>query len=418
MPGVPSWALPPAKNGPCLSGGHRSLHELAVAIATTGRTVEVRGQFDFAELSALAEAAGAMPGLPEEPRRPQRGDVVVMPEGFDDPLTFGIVALSEARAILLLLAPSGLFGWSFLADWHLEHPHEIAIDSVALAEHHRAMKAMGFELWTESPRMAERIEAIGIGCETIGVGRPIPYPAPPPKQYDVVTFAHNRWADLARSVVSRLDGAVTHHEIPSSSYEDVLRQLGQARVLIHPMRVEGGSRIGQEARGMGTVPIVLGSNPYSLGLDEPGGAVQVSSLDEMPATVTELLRDHARLTELRERGVEAVKAQIDWEPFVGRVDAALSREAPDDPGRGARAAIGNRLEHTEALLRAELNETQRVLGLTRADRDYLEGALEGEVRLLKSMQDTRVWRLATRFWHLRDSLRRTVSRLSRRSSPP
>lgn len=404
----PSWELPPAEDGELGSGGHRYLHELAVAIAATGRRVEVRGQFDFSELRALGAAAGAMPELPAEPRRPGSGDVVLMPEGFDDPLVFAIVALSEARAILLMLGPVGLFGWGFVSGWHMEHPHEVAIDSVARAEQHRAVASMGFEIWVDSSRLAERVEATGVPCTLVGTGRPLARPKAMPKRYDVATLDHNRWAPLARSVVARLDEAVTHHEIPASSNDELLRQLGQARVLIHPLRVEGASRLGNEARAMGTVPVVLSSNPYSEGLDEAGGAVAVASLEEMPSAVMQLLRDPDRLSELQARGMRAAREESDWARFVSRVDSALTAEPADDPARGARGAIGDRLAQTDAALRGEINELHRALGLTRSDRDLLAARLE-------SIEATRVWRLARRYWGARDALRRRGARRPPRS---
>ena len=70
MPGPPGWDLPPAYDGECTAGGHRMLHELAVAIAATGRRVEVRGQFNLAELKAMSAAVGAAPDWPEKPLRP------------------------------------------------------------------------------------------------------------------------------------------------------------------------------------------------------------------------------------------------------------------------------------------------------------------------------------------------------------
>src|SRR5438045_3119303 len=69
----------------------------------------------------------------------------------------------------------------------------------------RAMSALGFELWTPMPRLLERIESAGVRGKWVGNGRPLPYPSPLPKVYDVVTLANNRWAELARNVVASLD---------------------------------------------------------------------------------------------------------------------------------------------------------------------------------------------------------------------
>jgi hypothetical protein len=383
MPDQSGWemaaAKDPASEGVILTGGLRELHELAVAISATGRQVQVRGWVDLEELRALSDAAGvATPDLASEAARPSKGDVVVMPEGHDDPLTYAHVALSAARAIIMLLAPSGLFGWPFVEGWSKHSPLRVAIESVARPEHFRAMDAMGFELWTTMPALAERVEAAGIACGVTGAGRALPYPEPEPKRYDVVTFANNRWSELARQVVSRLDSSIVHHEIPAGSNVEILRQFGQARVLVHPLRVEGDSRIGVEARAMGAVPVVLNSNPFSVGLDEDGGAVAVSTLEEMSAAVAELLDDDQRLAALRERGMQSAREQLDWDSYVQRVDSVLSRPPREDHARGARGVMGDRLMWQEqatarkdaaesADLRAHLEELDGV-------RDLLVGA--------------------------------------------
>jgi hypothetical protein len=412
MPTAPGWSLEATANGPVTSGGHRTLHELAVAMAATGRRVEVRGQFDLAELSYLSQAAGAMPELPAAPRRPGHGDVVLMPEGFEDPLTFAYVALSEARRILLLLAPPGLFGWPFVKGWSKQAAVDVAIESVALPNHFRAMAGMGFELWTNSPAMADRIEAAGLRGTFIGSGRSVPWPEPLPKRYDVVTLANNRWADLARWVVSRLEPGVVHHEIPAASNDEVLRQLGQARVLIHPSCVEGHSRIGEEARAMGAVPVVLSTNQFSLGLDEEGGAVAVPSLDDMPQAVMSLLGDAERWVALRERSMKAARAQVDWDAYLARVDAALSRPPEEGPALGGWGLIGERLMQEEArivrdaaakedTLKAELLRVDGELARTHRENDAFADELESERAAICSMQRTRAWSVAGRYWRAR-----------------
>jgi hypothetical protein len=398
------------------------LHELAVAIAATGRRVEMRGHVAREELKRLGEATGAMPELPDQPLRPARGDVVFMSEGSADPLDFAYVALSGARAILLMLAPPGLFGWPFVEGWSRQPPTEVSIGSVARPEHFRAMTAMGFELWTNTPPMVERIRAAGVNCTFMGNGNPVPYPSPLPKQYDVVTLANNRWAELAQRVVSGLDAAVVHHQIPGGTNEEMLRQFGQARVLVHPLRVEGHSRIGEEARAMGAVPVVLNSNPFSMGLDEQGGAVSVSTLEEMSAAVTALLRDPTRLGELRERGMSTARAQVDWDRYVARVDAALSDPPPEDPGRGARAMIGARLiEKEEALARqvvasegtsAKLAAARAELLELRSRQDELSATFDAERAAVRLMRSTRAWRAAGVYWRARERVMQMRKRVT------
>jgi hypothetical protein len=385
------------------------LHELAVAIAATGRRVEVRGQFNLAELQAMSAAAGAAPDWPQQPFRPGQGDVVLMPEGFDHPLIFGSVALSAARRILLVLAPSGLFGWPFVDGWSRPFPDKVDLEQLARPEHFRAMAGMGFELWTNMPALVERIEASGVRGTDIGNGRPFPFPEPLPKRYDVVTLAHNRWAELALDVVSRLDASVIHHEIPAGANDDVLRELGQARVLIHPLRIEGSSRIGLEARAMGAVPVILNSNPFRVGMDEDGGVVTVTDLEEIPRAVMGLLSNPQRLEELRQRGMRSARDQVDWDRYVRRLDEVLSRPVAEDPASQAREIIGNAIIERAEALRAELAIARTDL---ERERDHAREAWEK----VRAMQRTRAWRLARAFWRARDALKeraRTASAIVR-----
>ena len=202
------------------------MHELAVAIAATGRRVELRGDVDLEELELLGSAAGAMPEVPSAPRRPGPDDVVLMAEGYSDPRTFGYLSLSAARLILLILAPPGLFGWPFVDGWSRPSPEEVPIETLARADHFRAAARPGFELWSPMPRLASRVEAAGLDCEVIGNGRPLPYPMALPKRYDVVTLAANRWAGFARRVTRNLSPSVSHYEIPACANSQVLEEFG------------------------------------------------------------------------------------------------------------------------------------------------------------------------------------------------
>jgi len=75
--------LPPSLVGedrPFVSGGERSLYELAVGAACLGLDVELRGSINYPVLRRLTDAAGATPRLRLEPRRPDPSDIVVIPE--------------------------------------------------------------------------------------------------------------------------------------------------------------------------------------------------------------------------------------------------------------------------------------------------------------------------------------------------
>jgi hypothetical protein len=417
LPGPVGWRFGAAVKSAMGSGGRRTMHELAVAIAATGRQVELRGDVDFEELELLGSAAGAMPELPSEPRSPGPDDVVLMAEGYSDPSTFGYLSLSAARLIVLILAPPGLFGWPFVDGWSPPSPETVRIETLARAEHFGAAARLGFELWSPMPQMASRVEAAGLDCEVIGNGRPAPYPTPLPKRYDVVTLADNRWAELARTVARNLEPSVRVHEIPSCANEQVLTEFGRARVLLLPSRIEGHCRVAQEARAMGAVPVALDTNPYAVGLDDAGGAVTVSTLEEMPAAVTQLLDDPRRLGQLAARAMKTARAQVDWNAYVARVDAALSRRPVGDPARAARGEIGRSVEAAQRAAQEELEReiqtlTQEVARLER-ERGALADQLARTHDRLRTLCSTRAWRLATFLWRSGDGALRRARRSRR-----
>ncbi len=107
-----------------IGGGERALHELATAIAATGRTVELRGMVHKPTLDELSATAGARPLVGLEARRPAADDLVVVPEGWTEPLSYARIAFSPARAVLVILGPPGLVGWPFVAGWSPPSPAE------------------------------------------------------------------------------------------------------------------------------------------------------------------------------------------------------------------------------------------------------------------------------------------------------
>jgi hypothetical protein len=326
-----------------LGGGGRSLHELAVAIAATGRDVELRGRVSRPELARLADAAGAAPRVDLPVRRPGAGEVVIVPEGYQHAVQYARLSLSPARRILLLLGPPGLTGWPFTADWSGKpDPLTVALDAVARPEHFRAMDQAGFDLWTHSPGMAQAVEESGVACTLIGTGTPLPFPVPGNRPHDVVWVQANRWAPLARSVVERLEA--TTLGVPEVPHTRMLELLGTGRTLVWPSRIEGQSRIQIEARAAGTVPVALDSNRFAAGLDEAGGAVLVGSLEEMVEEIHRLLADPGRSGELSTRARRAALAQVDWESYVGRVDRALDTVPSRDPAGETRALLAAALD--------------------------------------------------------------------------
>src|SRR4051812_13848056 len=385
--GETGWELPgavPVDHG-WLGGGRRTMHELAVAIACSGRAVEMRGEVHLTALEELAEAAGARPDLPELPRAPAATDTVIVFEGIEDPLLFARLAVSPARVVLLLLAPPGLFGWAFTEGWTLPDPLTVDIAAVARPEHFRGAAALGFELWTNSPGIAAAATAAGLDCCMIGRGRPrLPEP-PGRKDVDVLLLENNRWAPLARPVAGDLAArGIRTEAVGSVGHAAMLERIGRARTLIHPMRVEGNSRIAHEARLLGTVPVVLDSNPFSAGMDAASGTVAVASTEDMTGAVATLLADPRRLDGLAAAGRESARAEVEWGPYVERVDAALATPR-DDPGRAARAGIGTALREAHAGMLAGLDRHRAWLESTNASRSWrLTAPLRAAKRRLRS----------------------------------
>jgi hypothetical protein len=376
------WEMPAAEpyRNPLIEGGRRSMHELAAAIAATGRQVEFRGEMSRALVEELNDVAGVSVELPDRPRHPVATDTVVVNEGVTDPRVYARLALSPARTILLALGPLGMSGWPFTEEpWAKPDFLTVATDTFARPEGYAAASALGFELWTNSDAIEE--------ATMIGTGRPTEFPPPPGvKDIDVLTLAENRWAPLARQVVMQLNGARTH-SLPTTTHASALEHFGRARILVHPMRVEGSSRIGCEARAMGAVPVVLASNRYGVGMDEAHGAVPVRSIDEMPAVVRELLASPERLSALSAAGVESARRQVDWDAYVKRIDTALARPRVADPGRAARAGMGAALHEEDRLrseredeLHAELDEHRAWLASTNSS---LSWRLTGPLRAAK-----------------------------------
>lgn len=319
-----------------VGGGIRSLYELAAAVAATGREVELRGAVSLPSFRAVCAAAGAGVALPDEPRMPTASDTVIVPEGIADPEVHMRVAMSPARTILMVLGPPGLIGWPFTGDWSPPDPLTVAVEDVARPEHFRAAAELGYELWANSPGMQRAAERAGTPCRYVGNGVPGGYPAAPDeKDVQVAWLTGTRWAPFSRTITSELSRrGIACVGLPDSSHEEVLHLFGRARVVLHPLRVEGLSRIGCEARAMGAVPVVLDSNPFAVGLDEAGGALAVRAPAQMASAVCALLADPGRLARMSAVARATAREQVAWEPFVRRVGEALA--AGDDDLVGAR----------------------------------------------------------------------------------
>jgi hypothetical protein len=359
-----------------IHGGDRALLELAAAAAQNGVDVELRGAFMEREVAEVERFTNVTIGRPRESGLPAAGDTVVIPEGTPDPLLFARAALSPARAVLLLMAAPGLFGWPFDRERVPEDPTVVDPQSVGRAEQLVAARHFGFELWTNARGIAAQARDAGIPHHYLGIGRPVPYPDPVPKRVDVVTLAANRWSALAREAAGALRPGLTREEIGKTSHARLLTALGEARIFIHPARIEGVSRLSEEARAMGTVPILLASNRFGDGMDEASGAVTVGTVEEIAPAVHDLLDDPARLDALAAAGRQSSREAVAWDPFVRRIGEVLA--APDlEVARFARgrAGFGARLAEREDEVR------RRVESAAATAQAHAVAAREQEVRV-------------------------------------
>jgi hypothetical protein len=369
-----------------ISGGERSLYELAVAGAVLGLDVELRGAINGPILEELTSAAGAGPKVGLEPRRPDRHDLVVIPEASNlDLLTLAV--LSEARWVMYLLAPPGLSGWSFQPGWTRPDPMVVPIEAVGAPETFEAIDRLGFTSWTNAHGIAEAGGRSGVAVEWIGTGTPVPFPEVEAKTCDVAVVEANRWAPWAEQVLSELPG-VTVTRIPATpSVYSLSAALAPARLLLWPSRLEGASRIEREARGVGTVPVTLNTNPFATAEDHGGGTVRVDDLHALAVEARALLDDPGRLDSLRVEAVESVARQTEWGDFVARVGAAISALPTGvRPGADVADALGR---HGWQKVMEERQSYMRTIGTLQAHSSGLEETVAGLNRQVGHLTEQR-----------------------------
>jgi glycosyltransferase involved in cell wall biosynthesis len=326
----PPGELPESGFGdrPRIAGGERSLYELAAAASAAGHEVELRGCISHAVYEEIVEhlaCPGPRVGL--APRRATGDDIVVLPEGGQPVETYASVLFSPARVVMALLGPPGLYGPSFLPRWSPPDPISVPLSAVGTPEQFQAVASLGFELWSNSPGIAEAADKAGCSCVFLGTGTPVAFPPPPSERpHDVVLVAVSRWAPLAWKVARR--AGVVPHAIPEQTDVTLAERLAEGRILIWPSRFEGDSRIQREARAVGTVPVALSSNTNAAGLDESSGAVVADSLDEIAEKVRRLIDDNVAWRQLSERAMASAREQVDWDTYVSRVHQALTDPGP------------------------------------------------------------------------------------------
>lgn len=385
-PGPDLEAAMPYEAG-AIGGGIRTLYEIAAALASDGRDVELRGVVCARELDRVCDAAGARPALPTEPRAPDAKDTVLVPEGIDDPAIHARLVLSPARLVLVLLAPPGLIGWPFAGPWSRPDPTTVSLDAVARPEHFRGAAALGYELWTHTPGLQQASRDAGVACRFIGNGVPGGYPEPAAvRDIDVAWLSENRWAALVAPVVGDLERrGVRCVAIGASSRDEVLETFGRAKILLYPLRIEGHSRVGNEARAMGAVPVVPVCHRFAVGLNTEGGAVAVGELSEFADATMALLADPARLARASGVAMASARRQVDWPAFVARVTTAIDdrSEAGSASWREVVAPVWDRRF-------AELDRVRRELA---AERDTARAELARERYWLEAIQASVSWRI-------------------------
>lgn len=365
-----------------ISGGERTLYELAAAAAQAGFDVELRGVISepvYREITQHSAGPNPTVGLPARPATGE--DLVVVPEGGLPPQTYASVCFSPARAVMLLLGPPGLCGPSFLPGWTEPDWFSISPQSVGTPEQFRAIAALGFELWSNSPEMSAAAERAHCSCVYIGTGTPVPFPVPPAERPHTVVFVSaNRWAPAALEVAER--AKVKPYAIPELFDTTVSAELAQGRILIWPSRVEGASRIQREARAVGTVPVALSSNIYAACMDETSGAVVVDTLDQMAEQIRHLIDDDAAWYELSKRGMATARAQSDWGSYMARVQGALLAAQDRPPAETPARVLG-----TNYVRLAEQHHAQDVQ-IREAEARALQGRTEILHARIESLQPT------------------------------
>jgi hypothetical protein len=356
---------------PFLYGGERNMYELAFAAAANGCDVELRGWLDRRVFYELAPDGEPAPRVELPSRLPSKDDVVIVPEGWRDPLEYARLLLSPARLALYVLAAPGLFGWPFCAPgWEPPDPLTVDLEELAQPVHFQAMHSLGFHLLTPSPGTKAAAEAAGVPCCLVGFGRRRP-PTPTrgvTKTADAVGLLRNRWASFVQEVAAELDGLVVDL-VEESPNHVVLERLERGKVLIWPSRVEGHATIPWEARSVGCVPVALSSNRFAIGLSEDKGAVVVDDIADIAPAIRQLLDDEPRWRELSNRGIRSAPQDAEWAPFQQRVGAFLESLEPAGPKQAALAGMGAALERWLQMRTDEAIELGAELERVRADRD-------------------------------------------------
>ena len=325
----------------------------------------------------MANAVGVAPEVELPARRPLEDDLVVVPEGWQNPLEYARLLLSPARLVVFVLAAPGLFGWPFARPgWTRPDPLTVPLDTLARPEYFQAVESLGIDLVTHSPGIADAAAAAGVECAFVGIGRPdLPMDAARgSREADVAAIVANRWRPLVDEVLPGLDGFEVDL-IAEAPNDEILHRLANARTLLWPSRIEGHATIPWEARLMGCVPVALSSNRFAIGLDDAAGAVVVDQVAQLAPAIRSLLEQPDRLRELSAKGPPQARREADWDAYLARVRAFLNRERPRRLAGAALETVGATLvaqEQERARQKQDrLEELASELDRVRDDRDRL-----------------------------------------------
>lgn len=369
-----------------VSGGERSLYEIAVAAAAAGFEVELRGEIDQTILDTITSSAGVAPRVGLPARRPEPGEVVVIPEAAHLDLHLAAY-LSGAAVVLVLLAPPGLCGWDFTPGWVRPDLHTVRVDAVGTPLGYRTIASLGCTMWTNAHGTAQAGREAGVDVNWIGTGTPVPFPDAPPKTFDVAIIENNRWYERAAGLAAELQGVSVLSIPPRRATYSLSKDLAPARLLLWPSRIEGMSRIAREARGVGTVPVALDTNPFADRADHGDGLVLVRDDRELVERARDLLADPRATDQLAALARAGARAQVQWLPFVERVRQALMN-LPVSLDAHARGAFGARLEAALGAVHRDADQLRQDLAATRSK-------LEAQRRrkAVRLVDDTAVGRL-------------------------
>lgn len=412
------------------SGGVRSLIELAAGLAAIGLDVELRGEFPERDVVTIEHAAGVKLGRPGGRRRPEVEEIVILPEGHDDPLIFARVALSGARAVLMMLGPLGLVGWPF-DDVPIPGEDEILTldtETVGRPESLAAARSFGLELWTNASALAEQGAMAGIAVKDVGCGRPAAYPEPGEKSLDVLALRGNRWEPLAVEALESVPARFTARLQPAATHAELLAAMSAARVFLHPARIEGRSRLCEEARAMRAVPVLLASNRNGEGYGHAYGSIVVESVHDMAAAATELLQAPELLAELADNGYRTARRAGEWQAYQQRLRDAVAQPDPVvTAGRFVRSRVGQRVTDEDRRLAREhqalIDERDRLAAANASLRQRavtLWARLDEESRLAQELNAGLMGLLSSSSWRITKPLRATMGaarvllRMSRR----